>query len=42
MPARVDSVVTCDICFFLNWTVTALSEIFKNEELVQQDTGSKA
>ena len=31
----VDSVVTCNL--FGNWTVTALSDVFENEELVQQD-----
>ena len=34
----VDSVVTCNL--FGNWTVTALSDVFENEELVQQDWGS--
>ena len=40
MPDTADSVVTCDFYFlfyFLNWTVTALSDVFENEELVQQD-----
>ena len=39
MPDTVDSVVTCDV-FFKNWTVMAFSDIFENEELVQQDWGS--
>ena len=35
MPDTVDSVVTCNV--FLNWTVTALIDVFENEDLVQQD-----
>ena len=36
MPDRVDSVVTCNVVVFRNLTVIALSDIFENEELVQQ------
>ena len=36
MPDPVDSVVTCDVVVFKT-RLTASSDIFENEEIVQQD-----